>query len=349
MEKSPTISTVADILWLPMCALIGFGLLMIFSADYIRAGDIFCYFTKQLFWIIIGSGIFYAILKMNYKFLQKYSLHLLIIGILILSITLFSPEKGGAKRWLLVGQPSEFVRVLFFLYLSAFLSKKSGTCSLKKCIVSFIFFGAIIVILALQPHIGMILFIFCVIFGLLFISGIKKRWLLPIGVIMIIISSALIIAYPHSLERIENFSEKKEWQVEQSAIALGTGGLFGAGIGESRQKLRGFLPMPQTDFIFSILGEEMGFFGTLFIISCLLVFSACGFLIAFHSQSLSGSFLAFSLTLGITLGAIINLCVILGIVPTTGLPFPYISYGGSALVSNLMACGLILKVGYSEE
>ncbi len=349
MEKSSTISTVADILWIPICALTGYGLVMVFSADYIRAGDIFCYFTKQLIWIIIGSVAFFAILQMNYKYLQRCSLYLLIFSIILLSLTLLFPEKGGAKRWLLIGQPSEFTRILFFLYLSAILSKKSGTDSLKRFIMPLIFFGVIITILALQPHIGMILFMFCVTLGLLFVSGIQKRWLLPITAIMAIISSALIISHPHSSERLKNFSEKKGWQVEQSTIALGSGGLFGVGIGESRQKLKGFLPTPQTDFIFSILGEEMGFFGALFIISCLLIFSACGFLMAFLSQSLSGSFLAFSLTLGVTLEAIINLCVILGIAPTTGLPFPFISYGGSAIVSNLMACGLIMKVGYSEE
>jgi len=349
MEKNSTLSTVTDILWIPMCALTGSGLVMIFSADYIRTGDIFYYFIKQLCWIIVGSCIFFAILKINYKSLQKYSPHLLIAGIIALSITLFSPEKNEAKRWLFIGQPIEFVRVFFLLYLSSFLSKNNRIGSSKKVAIPFIFFGAIIAILALQPHIGMIIFIFGVTFGLLFVSGIQKRLLLPIGAIMIIISCVLIITHPHSLKRLQNFSEKKGWQVEQSTIALGTGGLFGVGIGESRQKLKGFLPMPQTDFIFSILGEEMGFFGVSFIIICLLVFFACGLLIAFLSQSLSGSFLAFSLTFGIALEALINLSIISGIAPTTGLPFPFISYGGSALVSNLISCGLIMKVGYSEE
>ncbi|MBU1261588.1 FtsW/RodA/SpoVE family cell cycle protein [bacterium] len=349
MEKNSTLSTVTDILWIPICVLTGYGLIMIFSTDYIRAGDIFRYFSKQAMWIVIGGVVFFVILQMNYKVLQKYSPYILIAGIILLSITLLSPERGGAKRWLWIGQPSEFVRVFFLLYLSSFLSKNNRIGSPKKVALPFIFFGIIIAILALQPHIGMIIFIFGVTLGLLFVSGIQKRWLLPMAIIMAIVSSVLIMNYPHSLERLKNFSEKKGWQVEQSTIALGSGGLFGVGIGESRQKLPGFLPIPQKDFIFSILGEEMGFFGVSFIILCLLIFFTCGLLIAILSQSLAGSFLAFSLTLGITLEALINLFVISGVVPTTGLPFPFISYGGSALVSNFISCGLIMKVGYSEE
>jgi cell division protein FtsW len=349
MEKNSTISTVTDILWIPMCVLIGYGLLMVFSADYIRSGDIFDYFWKQTKWIIIGSGVFFAILKMNYRVLQKYSPYILIVGIIALSLTLLCPAKNEARRWLLIGQPSEFVQVFFLLYLSSFLSKKGGTDSLKKFAFPVISLSVIIGILSLQPHIGMAIFMFFITFGLLFVSGIKKRWLLPIAAIMIMVGSVLIISHSHSFGRIKNFFEKRGWQVEQSTIALGSGGLFGVGIGESRQKLKGFLPMPQTDFIFSILGEEMGFLGVLFIILCLIIFFTCGLLIAFLSQSLAGSLLAFSLTFSITLGAFINIAVISGAIPTTGLPFPFISYGGSALVSNLISCGLIMKVGYSEE
>jgi cell division protein FtsW len=343
----------ANLLFISTITLIGCGLLMVFSssANFEPERGIFYYFGKQLVWCEIGMAGFLFVLRTNYRCLQKHSLFLLVASIFLLFLTLFSEPIKGSKRWLSFGsfyiQPAEIVKVFLVLYLSSFLAKRRDM-SLRAIFSLLLILFVIIGILALQSHCGMAIFISLLCFSLFFVSkAIRMRYLFLILFLITVASTGMVASRSYSFERLKKFADGGGWQVKQSIIALGSGGLFGVGVGEGRQKLS-FLPTPHTDFIASIIGEETGFLGLSGVLLLFLIFAYSGFSIAYRASSLSGSLLAFGLTFSIVFQALINFSVILGMLPTTGLPLPFISYGGSSLVGNLLSCGLIIRVARSE-
>ncbi|MEW6006662.1 MAG: FtsW/RodA/SpoVE family cell cycle protein [bacterium] len=368
----------ANIFLVITIALVAFGLLMIFSSSGIVTHTLskkgmYYSLVRQLAWVLIGflSIFIIIILKKDLEWWNKYSFLLLFFLLLLLASTLLFHTDKTARRWIMGGQPSELVRVFFILYLSSFFSKKedSNESFIKGLVPPCLILGVILSILAVQPHYGMAVFFCLLTLSVFFIAGIKIRHLFLLVLIFSIIMTPIIGSKEYARNRIraflskcpivcnvkwvkgfvENTSDKEvdRWQVEQSIIALGSGGLFGVGLGKSKQKLS-CVPLPYTDFIFSIIGEELGFIlGSLIVFVLFGLFACFGFSIACQAQS--GFLLAFSLTFSIILQAIVNIAIVSDTIPTTGLPLPFISYGGSSLLSNLISVGLIINVGSSQH
>jgi|GEM_PF-4349252 len=340
------------------------GLLMIFSSSGIAIGQkgMYYLFGKQLGLAFLGFLSIFIIRMIKLEWWSKYSALFLVLSLGYLASTLFISTSSDAKRWSFLGQPSEFVKVSFSLYLSSFFSKKEGKEG-SKFIAPCIILGIILGILIAQPHYGMAGFFCFLTISIFFLAGIKKRYLLSLIISLIIIMAVVIGKRGYSRERVGTFLSKypivynlpcvkkfigerlgDRWQVIQAGIALGSGGLVGKGLGASMQKLS-YVPIPYSDFIFSIIGEELGFLlGSLLLFSLFGYFAYLGFSIACSSPSTMGFFLAFSLTFSIISQAIINIAVVSDFTLTTGLGLPFISYGGSFLLSSLISVGFIMNV-----
>jgi cell division protein FtsW len=263
--------------------------------------------------------------------------------------------RGGASSWLGVGafsiQPSEFTKVALILFLAKYLSEhQSKLPSFRKGLVpSFmpvlLAFGLII----LQPDLGtdMVLVLTCVI--MIFIAGARIKHFVAMGSIGLLGFIGLIISAPYRLKRLTGFIDPWQdpkdsgFQITQSLLAIGPGGLLGFGLGQSRQKYQ-YLPEPQTDFIFSIVSEELGFIGATFVLVlfCLLLWR--GILIAIKAPDLFGTLLAVGITGMIAIQIMINIAVVTGLIPVTGITLPFLSYGGSSLTLMLVSIGILLNV-----
>lgn len=344
----------AQTLWFPVIALLSFGLLFVYSASSVYAGqkygDEFLFAKKQLLYIIPGAFAAFAGMRLPLEKLRKFSMWILLTTLLISSMTLV-PGIGkkvlGAARWLSLGgyqfQPSEFLKISIILHLSSCLSEvKTLWYRLIPIVLSF-------VILMKQPDFGTSIILIVGIFSTLFLFGIPKRYFF-IGLATIIpLIGFLAIAAPYRLKRLITFLDPfadplgSGFQVIQSFVAIASGGLFGKGLGGSQQKLF-FLPEAHTDFILAVIGEEMGFVGFLiiFLIYAMLFYSLLQLLVAV-AEPFQRMITAGLLSM-IAASTLVNMGVCAGLLPTKGLTLPFISSGGSSLIANLFAIGLLAQI-----
>jgi len=346
--------------------LVGFGVIMVYSASGISSGEKFhdpYYFLKrEILWATVGFSLLFLISRFDYHYFAKISKPLLLFSI-FLFVLLFSPlgvSAGGARRWLRIGpltlQPSELAKLAVVVYLAEFLSRK------RKKITEFatgflpplILLAPFVIFLLWEPDLGTAILILMVSFLLLFIAGAKLSYLCSLFLCSLPAFFLFIYKSPYRRARILTFFQPCAdpqgigYQINQSLIALGSGGILGKGLGKGAQKLF-FLPESHTDFIFSIVGEELGIFGTLFLLF-LFTFLICqGKKLAQDSRDAFGYFLATGITLMIGLGAILHIGVAMGVFPAKGTPLPLVSYGGSALVVSLMAIGILLNISTQLE
>jgi len=355
-------SRVDVLLFLITITLIGIGVLMIYSSSAIFAkqhtGDVYYFLKRQLCWIIIGLVGLFGAWRLNYHFLQNKSLLLFAIGLFLITLTII-PGVGykisGATRWLKIGfltfQPSEFLRIVFVIYLTDFIvrKKKELHSFFKGFIPSLIFLIIVSIILLKQPHLGMVVLLAMVTISILFVGGAKIQHLIYLVLISIPTLYFSIKSATYRSDRLTVFlnpwadPEHKGYHIIQSLIALGSGGLYGVGLGESKLKLF-YLPQSSTDFIFAVIGEEGGFLLTGLVIILFLIFAFAGFKISLSASDSYGSLLAFGITALIILQSVLNIGVVTGVVPTTGMPLPFISFGGSALLINMIGVGIILNI-----
>ncbi|KND51999.1 MAG: cell division protein FtsW [Parcubacteria bacterium C7867-001] len=281
------------------------------------------------------------------------------IASLLLTLAVFIPgvshTANGATRWIDLGfvtvQPAEFLKVGTILMLSAYLASMKG--KLKDPRYGLLGFGVIVgipaLLLLLQPNTSTVLIIGATSVALYFIAGAPLRDFAIIFLIAIVGLSALVAARPYLMQRVQTFINPSEnaltsgYQIQQSLIAIGSGGFIGRGFGQSAQKFN-YLPEPVGDSVFAVLGEEFGLVGTIFIVLLFTAFAARGLMIASESASAFGSLAATGLTLIITLSAFLNIGAMLGVLPLTGLPLPFVSHGGTALLVALASVGLILNI-----
>ncbi|MFC0301541.1 putative lipid II flippase FtsW [Virgibacillus soli] len=347
--------------------LAGFGLVMIYSASMVTAmveGHEATYFLfRQLRMFLIGLVFFIFCLVFPYKNYQKL-MKLIVLGIIaiLLGVLLFGLTEGNASRWLRIGpiviQPSEFAKLGIIMYLASVYSKKQSyidkftTGVLPPLIMTSIILGLIV----FQPDIGTASTIFLIACTVIFSSGIKMRHLLLLASIGGII---LLIAIPNMITdvRVSRFTGAYQpfedpadngYQLIQSYIAIGGGGITGEGLGQSVQKL-GYLFGAHTDFIMSVIAEELGFFGVVIVIGLLSVIVLRGFYIARKCQDAFGSLLAIGISSMIGIQAFINLGAISGILPITGVTLPFISYGGSSLLVLLISMGILNNIASSVK
>jgi cell division protein FtsW len=301
--------------------------------------------------------------KIDYHILRKYALIFLILTIIFLFLV-FIPSFGydlkGANRWINIGdfsfQPSEIAKLTFILYLAAWLEKKGK--NIKNFSETLIPFVALIIVvsipLVMQPDIGTLIVIILTSVIIYFAAGAKLEHIFLLGLGGAAALFALIKIAPYRVDRLMVFLYPEldpqgiGYQINQAFLALGSGGILGLGFGHSRQKFN-YLPEPIGDSIFAITGEEMGFVGLAVLMALFLIFALRGFKIASCAPDNFGRFTAIGITSWIIFQAIINMAAITSLIPLTGIPMPFISYGGSALIISLTGVGILLNISKASD
>jgi len=340
--------------------LAAFGTAAIYSASSFKAnedyGNSHYFLGKQLMRLALGILLMVIFLNIDYHTLHQIAPILLILTFFILLFVLIGGNfyKGSRRSIPLFGfvfQPSEFAKYVLVVFLSMFVVKKGDRIKdfndgLLPCLM---IIALIIVPILLEPDLGNGAIIFLISCIVIFIGGASIYHLSSLGVLAITAMGFVISVFPYQKARLFKFVDavrgvqEPHWQVTQSLISLGNGGLWGVGLGNSRQKLH-FLPQPFTDFIFSIIGEEIGIIGCAFIIILLLAFMWRGLWIAVHAPDKQGRLLAIGITSSIVLYSLFNAAIAVNLFPVSGITLPFISYGGSSLVANFMAVGILLNI-----
>ncbi len=339
-----------------VAALTIFGLFMIYDASSYVAfrdfGDKYHYIKDQIYWVIIGFCALFAFSFFDYH--KYYNLALpILLGAIFLLFLVFVPGLGiealGAKRWINLGffvlQPGEFIKLALTIYLSAWFSTKEK----GRFLAFLLLIGLVILLVMLQPDMGTAVVILGEAVVLYFLSGGSILHLLGLLPIIGISGLGLIMLEPYRAARLSTFLnpnqdlETTSYHLRQILIALGSGGLLGVGIGNSLQKYA-YLPEATTDSIFAIAAEEIGFVGVLILILIMLFIIYRGFYIATRAKDNFGKLLAGGITSFIAIQTIVNLGAQTALLPLTGVPLPFISYGGSALVVNLVSIGILLNI-----
>lgn len=359
----PTKRTTPDfILLIVTLTLLAVGLIMVYSASAVWAdykfGDSFFFAKRQTLFAGVGIVAMFFIMNVNYWTWRTFAKLILIVCFVLLVLVLIpgiGNVRNGSRSWIGVGafsiQPSEFMKLAMIAFLAKFLSENQKLItSFKKGLVpslGLVFIAFIMIML--QPDLGTGTVMVGTSVAMIFVAGARVSHFAAFGILGIAGFAGLVISAPYRMKRITSFMDPwsdplgSGFQMIQSLYAIGPGGLFGLGLGESRQKFF-YLPEPQTDFIFAILAEELGFIGGSFI---LLMFSLLlwrGIRIALGAPDLYGSFLAVGIIAMIAIQVMINVGVVTGLMPVTGITLPFLSYGGSSLTLMLMAVGVLLNI-----
>jgi len=350
------------ILLIVTLALVGVGIVMVYSTSAIMAGerfqDPYYFLKKQALFAGIGFILMILTLFFPYRILKRLAYPILIVSVLLLVAVLIPGigyRAGGAMRWLKVQsvsfQPSEFAKLGLVIFLAYFLTKKDEKIRsfsfgfLPTVLLS----GLVVVLVAREPDLGAALFLSAMVFLLLFVSGARVIYMAGALLLTIPMVYYLLMNVGYRYKRLMSFVRPWDdptgtsFQIIQSFLSFGSGGLFGLGLGEGRQKLF-FLPAPHTDFIFSVIGEELGLVGAMVVVLLFFVFTVRGIQIGLSLDDRFGTYLALGITLMISLQAVINMAVVLGLLPTKGLTLPFISYGGTSLITNLVGVGILLHL-----
>lgn len=335
------------------------GLLFIYSASSYSAelqyGDAFRYVETQAVALALGVAAMFAVSFVRPERIKKYSFVLFAVGVALLAAVFvpgFGVESYGAKRWINLGfftvQPSEYAKFAMVAFLAAFAAKK-GVGTFPRALVFLATAGLVCLLLLLEPNMSVTICVGAAAFVLLFAAGAKPTHLAVILVPVAALGIALIVAEPYRVRRLLAFLDPwsspldEGYQLIQSYYALGSGGLFGVGLFNSRQKYL-FLPFAESDFILSVIGEETGFFGVLGVLALFAVIIVRGTLIAARARDRYSCCLAAGITALLALQTLMNVAVVCGAVPPTGLPLPFVSAGGSSLVCYFAAVGALLSV-----
>ena len=342
--------------------LLGIGLIMVFSASFVLAeensGDPYYFLKRQALWIGFGLIGLYIFSRINYLKLKRYSLLILLINFVLLGMifTGFGTDLGTeARRWLSFGpvvlQPSEFSKLAFIIFTAAYMS--SRRMDIKNIwtatVIPLTIVGATFFMIQLQPDLGTALVVFVGAFLVVFFAGMPITRVAGFSLAFLPPLAYFTVKDEYRLQRIFTYLDPwaeptgSGYQLIQSLYALGPGHIFGSGLGRSRQKLF-YLPEPQNDFIFAIIGEELGFVGAVAIMLLYLVFFWRGFQIALKAPDLFGSLLAAGITFIITVQVLVNVAVVTGSVPVTGINLPLISAGGSSVFFTLISIGILLNI-----
>lgn len=353
-------------IFLLVCGLAIFGCIMVYSASsYIanyRYSNPYFYLTKQIVGAVLGIIAMFVCTFINYQKLKKLKWWVVIISAVLLALV-FIPgigvENYGAKRWLNLGfftiQPSEFAKFALVLFSAAYLSDNYEKIGKFKTLLPVLGVGlGFCLLVILEPNMSITMCIGFIMLFMLFIGGTKMKHFVWLGIPAACAVPALIIVEPYRVQRFMAFlnpwasPQAEGFQLIQSLYSLGSGGLFGVGLGNSRQKYM-FLPFSESDFIFSIIGEELGLFGA---ILTLIVFAVLIYLlisVARNAKDRFGALLVLGVASVIAIQVILNVCVVSGLIPPTGLPLPFISAGSTSLIVFMAAVGLCLNVARQSK
>lgn len=333
------------------------GLISLLSASYPKgyySSNIgpFYYFIRQLGFAVVGLGLMWVVSAIPYKLYRKYAFTLYAIAavLLVLVLTPLGTSLNNAQRWLLFFQPSEVAKLAIIVLFATLASNQPDSVFHLRTLAVYVALVAVYVgLLALEPHMSAAMIIVVIAFVILFVAGMHVGFLVPVGIAGVCISVASYFLLGHVRARLKVFLDPfsdptdKGWQAVQSLIAIGSGGTFGLGIGQSRQKFL-YLPEPMNDFIFSVICEELGFIGAVLILILFAYFVYRGFSIARRAADRFSCLLATGITMQFAFQILLNLAVVSGLFPVTGASLPLFSYGGTALVMQLVEIGILLNI-----
>ena len=353
---------VAITLLLVTLMLLTIGVVMLFSTSALQArdryGDPYYLLKRQLAWMVFGGVGCAVAASVPYQKLRSLSAPPLVISALLLVIVLVPHvgiKVGGARRWLGAGgmrfQPSEFAKLALVVWLAHWLAKEKRRIDQfnRGFAVPMGVVGVFLILVLAEPDFGSTALLAAVTFALMFVGGVRLLYLIPtilsgaVGFIVLILNNPVRAARLMAFMNLDKFKQGPGYQVWQAILAFGSGGINGLGLGNSRQKMF-YLPEAHTDFIFPIIGEELGLIGTLAVLGCFALLVGCGVCISLKASDLYGQYLGLGISLLVALQALINIGVVTAWLPTKGLPLPFISFGGSNLMMNLIAVGVLLSI-----
>jgi cell division protein FtsW len=342
-----------------VAGLLGFGTIMVFNVSYFlaeaRYGDPYLFFRKHVVSVAIGVCIMLLVSRLRLEMLEKwagFTLPLCLLALLAVMTPGIGAERGGAQRWIAFGgfslQPSEFVKLGVVLFLARWISRHRERMPsfLDGVLPALLCVGFVCALILSQPDFGTTVIVGTLALLMLFVGGARPA---HVGGLVMVGAVGMVLAVqvaPYRMRRLLAFldpfehSQDSGFQLVQSLLAFGSGGATGVGLGQSKQKML-FLPEAHTDFIFALVGEELGLIGALVVLALFVVVAVRGFRIAARHPDSFASLLAFGLTAVLILSAVVNIGVVLGVLPTKGLPLPFISYGGSALLATMIEVGLL--------
>jgi cell division protein FtsW len=354
-------------LLLAVAALTAFGLIMVFSASEVQGWLWFhnpaYYFEHQLIWLALGLVLLFAAASIDYHRLRPLAWPLGVVTVVLMVLVLlphFGVEVNGARRWLRLGplqmQPAELAKIAAIVFMALWLERhRDRLSSLENGVVPFLaLLGFTILLVILERDLGTTLIVAGILLAQFLVAGGRKRHVLLLALIMVLCGFLFIRMEPYRLQRILAFINpwsdplNTGFQAIQSVVALGSGGFAGLGLGHSIQKYQ-WLPFAHTDFIFAIVGEETGLLGTSAVLALFGLFAYRGYRVALKAPDAFGSLLACGVTTWIALQALINIAAVTVTLPTTGIPLPFISYGGSSLAITLLSVGILLNVSTQSE
>jgi rod shape determining protein RodA len=350
------------ILFFAIILLLSFGAIALWSVFFYADGVNNSIFVRHITYVAVGICIFIIFGVIDYNILRLHSTFLYFFSVGLLVVTLvFGTTLRGTSGWLNLGfayfQPVEIVKVFMIIFLAHFISKKRGELGeITTIIVSFLLVSIVGFLILMQPDFGSALVVFGIWFGMVFVSGIKKRYLVSFVLIGIVLS---VIAWsffaPYQRARITNFLHPEldpqgtGYNVIQSIIAVGNGGMFGQGFGYGSQSQLNFLPEKHTDFIFATIAESVGFVGVLVLFGLFGIVFVRLYFIAKQSRNAFGYFLVVGTMVLFFIHFTVNVGMNIGVMPVTGIPLPLVSYGGSSLLSIMILCGISMSVYLGRE
>lgn len=347
------------VLFTSVIVLVGLGLTAVFSASAAFArdqgGSLNLFLVKQAVAALVGLVLMWILMHIDYRHLARPAILYTLVGaaLLLLVVVLFSPELNNTRRWLFVGgisiQPAELAKLAVVLFVAYQIQAKQDRDSRELIVPCSVLLGMVAALILLQPDLGTTVLLCTATVTMLFIAGVEWRFFAGGLVALLPALWFLVYSVPYRRQRLLAFLDpdleplRSGYQARQSLIAIGSGGVLGRGLGESLQKLY-FLPHPHSDFVYSIVGEELGLVGAIGVLALFGVLAWRGLLTGLKAPDVFGRYLAWGLTGVVVIQALIHISVALALMPTKGIPLPFISYGGSSLVVSLAACGVVLNI-----
>jgi len=341
--------------------LLGFGLIMVFSASTVVSAELYgsqtSIFTRQLLFVLLGLVGLMVSMKIDYHFYEQRTViySLLILSLALLGFLFWAPGSGGVQRWIRVGpanfQPSELAKLAVILFTSFYLvTRKEEFHNFKRGLLPYLaVVGSIVGLVLIEPDLGTAASIALTAIFLLFLGGLRYRYLLGMILAGIPALYFLVVRVPYRLDRFLAYLYPERdpygigYQIRQSLISVGSGGWSGLGYAEGKQKLF-FLPEPHTDFIFAVVGEELGLLGCLAVVVLFGLFFWRAARISVRAQSPFGTYLGLGIACMIILQAFVNMSMVVSLLPTKGLPLPFVSVGGSSMIMTMTAVGILLNI-----
>lgn len=335
------------------------GLLVIYSTTQPKiSNEEDMQFTKrQLLYILVGLFLCFIVATIDYHQLEKIAIPIYILAIIMLVyVLLFGKTMGGSRRWIKVAgfdfQPSEFAKIALIIFLADFLSRQKDKLSnFLYFLLPFLFTGVLMLLITKQPDLGTAIVFLAIVLFMIYVAGIEWKYILMISLL-------LVASFPVLWSFLKDYQRKRiifflnpeldplgaGYNIIQSKVAIGSGGLLGQGLFSGIQSQLKFLPAQHTDFVFAVIGEELGFFGALLLLSLFILLLWKGIKIAQEAPDLLGTFLATGVVAFMFFHIFVNIGMVMGLVPATGLPLPFISYGGTFMITNFIGIGLLLNV-----